>query len=617
MMKKKSLTKTLRKPSEKYTSKAIVMKKKFESVFDAPKADLAPEVWKNIDGTYQLTDEAEKKIQKVVNWAINRFSIPSCTVFIVGSITSNQYDESSDVDVHFHSSKFKKDLAEQFNKKLKDAFEKEYKLNCKNDVNIGRHPIEVYMQADEYQDMMSVGCFNFTQKKWIVGPELADKSFDPYSQYYDDDMEYVQNVVDDIRSVILNVYELAVVMKKSTDQEFVLSKVQSLKTKLARAEKLFLAMKDSRKTLSAPTDMNDAAEKRVSKKWKIADSAFKLMHKFGYLAILKKYTDISKNFNVDNLKHILQDIVAAINDNLSNVNEVEAIDEGIRETLTFAAVCGLLAIPGIMPQSAVASAMQSIQRGQLKAQAKLVVPMQQLENAPQFQNAMKKAKDMAKGNSLIGKFDKVDSVNILAMVLYAEGSSEGDEGIHAIASVILNRSGKKIQKLIEVVLAEGQFSCWKEKNPWGLKKPNVDGKWKYMTPSNLSNQSAKDAWQECVRTATKLVEGKFTSTIGNMNCYLNKKTADKSAVDSWGKYCTKKIGRHHFGYQSCYDGAKRAQITGKVHKLADPDSSKYVVKKGDTLTKIATDHNIQLKSLIAKNPQIDPNKIRIGMELNI
>jgi len=38
-----------------------------------------------------------------------------------------------------------------------------------------------------------------------------------------------------------------------------------------------------------------------------------------------------------------------------------------------------------------------------------------------------------------------------------------------------------------------------------------------------------------------------------MNSYMNKKTASKKNVDSWGKKCTLKIGKHHFGYLPEHD----------------------------------------------------------------
>ena len=38
-----------------------------------------------------------------------------------------------------------------------------------------------------------------------------------------------------------------------------------------------------------------------------------------------------------------------------------------------------------------------------------------------------------------------------------------------------------------------------------------------------------------------------------MNSYMNKKTASKKNVDSWGKKCTLRIGKHHFGYLPEHD----------------------------------------------------------------
>ena len=48
--------------------------------------------------------------------------------------------------------------------------------------------------------------------------------------------------------------------------------------------------------------------------------------------------------------------------------------------------------------------------------------------------------------------------------------------------------------------------------------------------------------------------GVFTKDeISKINSYLNKDTANKKAVDTWGKKCTKKLGKHHFGYLREHD----------------------------------------------------------------
>lgn len=43
----------------------------------------------------------------------------------------------------------------------------------------------------------------------------------------------------------------------------------------------------------------------------------------------------------------------------------------------------------------------------------------------------------------------------------------------------------------------------------------------------------------------------------------------------------------------------------------------YVVKSGDTLTKIAKLHGTTVKALEAANPNVDPNHIKVGLKLNI
>ena len=49
-----------------------------------------------------------------------------------------------------------------------------------------------------------------------------------------------------------------------------------------------------------------------------------------------------------------------------------------------------------------------------------------------------------------------------------------------------------------------------------------------------------------------------------------------------------------------------------------PTAELYIIKKGETLSKIATDHGITLEQLLAANPTIkNPNKITEGQEIII
>lgn len=59
------------------------------------------------------------------------------------------------------------------------------------------------MQANPFQDLMSVGCYDFLNKKWLVGPDFKDMNFDPYAEYFMKDLKSVDDVIDGVRSIIL------------------------------------------------------------------------------------------------------------------------------------------------------------------------------------------------------------------------------------------------------------------------------------------------------------------------------------------------------------------------------------------------------------------------------
>ena len=64
--------------------------------------------------------------------------------------------------------------------------------------------------------------------------------------------------------------------------------------------------------------------------------------------------------------------------------------------------------------------------------------------------------------------DKDNEIDLMARTLYGEARGEGDQGMQAVANVIMNRvnAGKWYGKTVEeVVLKPKQFSCWNESDP--------------------------------------------------------------------------------------------------------------------------------------------------------
>lgn len=730
-----------------------------ESVMDFPKETLSPDVWHIVmdeDGQYEvyrMLSPIHDKLIAIVRrlCEICNYSAENTYCHVTGSITSNTYTENADVDLHILFKDAIRQLPTMTQAEFRDAFE-QLKKEDPDCASIGKHPIEVYFQPNEFQDMMSVGCYDVTADKWIVGPELKPMDYNPYDELYAKVKKKSAALVKNVRNIILDVYEKAVVMLKSGEHETPNNMEEDawvdLRKALKEAATLYQSARNMRRSYSDPSSKEQALKYRQSTKWKIADASFKMMDKFGYLAILKEFSELVegpldgsvcleiadkvlstvKNYinNADKLaeednekvresireisskikvlveklkpmlnaqivllsenkldkdervqyvndfkdyfgymdeyspkdsvkevanwiahectlqmptdtaarevegdavmllmlkgndkqaeagkklgdcmmhktkhddktllKHMRQaylELIGLENDEQrkkeNNKKDAEEVNEGIKKTISAAAIVALMAIPGILPKSSLAAELKG------KPISTLTV------NSPQMKDAISKASPKK-----INGLNLANVTNAIARTIYAEAAGEGQKGQDAVASVIWNRAGGKSANMIAVISKAKQFSCWNDYlGGW------VDEKYKYKIPTSVfTNPKSKEAWDYCVLLAAKLVSEEFTSTIGNRNSYMNKATADKSNVDSWGKSLDMKIGKHHFGYLKNNDGFK-----GKTQT-----SSTYVVKKGDTLSTIAKAHKTTAAELAAKNNIKDLNKISIGQKIKV
>lgn len=177
--------------------------------------------------------------------------------------------------------------------------------------------------------MMSVGCYNINEHTWIVGPELTDTSFNPYSEFYKEAQAKSEGLVQQIRNMILSIYEIAVVYKKNATTEFASSVRGIFLSKLAEVQKLYDNIRNMRKVYSSPTSAEQALKYRSSRKWKVADAAFKLFDKYGYMAILKQfvadYELMSDPEIVD--AEVVDDILSTVKNYINNPEKLADSDE--------------------------------------------------------------------------------------------------------------------------------------------------------------------------------------------------------------------------------------------------------------------------------------------------
>lgn len=271
------------------------------------------------------------------------------------------------------------------------------------------------------------------------------------------------------------------------------------------------------------------------------------------------------------------------------INEAQ-IDEGIAKAL---AIGSLLFIPFFANAEDIKNSLPKGQTTYTKSDIK---------------NAMAKSYKLDK---TYGGVLASNVCNMIARTLWDEARGEGSEGRKAVLSVILNRCGNDTNKVVKVLKKPKAFSGWNAySGGW------TDDTYDFFEPSAIkTNTNSEKIWRECNELASKFLVGDFTSTIGNLNSYMNKSTADKKNVDSWGKKCNLKIGKHHFGYLPENDGFKKGIKTKKDNKT---DIKEIIVKKGDTLSDIAKANNITVDDIMKKNTKIkDKNKIRIGQRIKL
>lgn len=330
----------------------------FESILDAPKETLDGDVWaKTAEGVFVLTDAAKLAIGTLVDFVTQRFGLKMPSVRITGSITSNQYSKDSDIDVHISFDGLTEENQEDFNRILRAEFKENFK-DIHTDLSmIGGHPLEVYFQANPYQDLMSVGCYDFVQEMWLVGPDFRPLDFDPYSEFYSEDMKYVKDVIRDIRSVIMECYESAVVIVNSSNEDFRNEEFGGLVSRLERGVKIFEAAKQCRKVFSSPKSVEDALRMRDSRKWKVADSAFKLMDKFGYLRILKNFSKMKENIDGYSATDAAECVMSVVG---ASMNVEQAVDESMGSLVKSMLIAAILSFGGILSQDALAKELSKI-----------------------------------------------------------------------------------------------------------------------------------------------------------------------------------------------------------------------------------------------------------------
>jgi len=278
-----------------------------ESIIDYPMAGLDLSVW-NDDGSgdaYTLRGDVKRKIISTLGLytdadlvdiaAKNEDGEPE--IHIVGSMCTNQYTEDTDIDVHIvvpEDSEFFEDPL--FQEQVHNWFKEEENLSY-----IGKHPIEVYIQFNPNQELLSDGVYAIFSDEWVKGPKIVPQDYDPYDDFTD--------LFDDIRSLVKDVdLGLGELKRDIIDYETVQLAIQKipankrgdlhgrLNQKLHEIEsdikdlyKKRRELTKSREISSQPRTPEEALKSvEIAKEWRDKNAIFKFVGRYKYLRVIKE-----------------------------------------------------------------------------------------------------------------------------------------------------------------------------------------------------------------------------------------------------------------------------------------------------------------------------------------
>lgn len=268
-----------------------------ESSIDYPRPSLPEVIWEKVDGQFKMRPEVKDAIYALLN------SIPTgkrrvrCkAVHLIGSLCTNQYVDEADADIHIQP------VGDEFNTEEEQKRVMKWMTENRDSIEngyIGSHPVEVFIQLNPDQDLMSDGCYDIINDKWLKGPKIVDLDYDPYEDF-SDILPEVEEIAADMdiklgelkRGVIdFQTIEAAIEQLPKDQQKKLYDKLEDKRNELEEdVEKLYKLRKgyiDARHKSSNSFSVEQAKKDvETSRKWRDANALHKYMHRYKYTKLV-------------------------------------------------------------------------------------------------------------------------------------------------------------------------------------------------------------------------------------------------------------------------------------------------------------------------------------------
>ena len=272
-----------------------------ESSIDFPHEKPSEDVWFFKDNEdYVLRKDVKNKIFRALRaYPYYNLIELSRDIYIIGSITSNIYDDESDIDIHIipNVDQIEGEDNLEFTKKVM----KWYKDNRdENNWYAGIHPFEVYVEFDEESDLKSIGVYSLLQNTWIKKPILKQDTYNPYEVFKDvfSKIEYLTKDADldigKLRRDLIDYRYLRNVMGRVPEEtkiqlrDLLQDKLDSMEQEIASLSQDKKHWKEIRRKHSADTP-----------EWEDDNAQYKLLSRFLYNRLVSDLEDLIDDKELD------------------------------------------------------------------------------------------------------------------------------------------------------------------------------------------------------------------------------------------------------------------------------------------------------------------------------
>jgi len=291
-----------------------IAKKSFKinsSILDYPKPGLEPKVW-NFDGT--INENVKSQILNKLNKFIESQGYSAkeiiTKIYVVGSLTSYQYNRNTDLDVHCYLNLQnmlgifqgnEADLIELIDKSWRKTLNKAESETIEGT----QHPLEFYFEIPEDLSVApSDGVYDLLNNTWIKEPKVITVDFDIEKIY----PEIINRAKEIAKELDIQIGELK---RDVTDAEM----IQDLIDYLSEEQKGLFVEKLNTKIEEIDNNIVDLlkVEQSISDKrhedyaWDSEGNIlFKFLQRFGYVGLLKsieKAIGNDKKFDTDDIEN--------------------------------------------------------------------------------------------------------------------------------------------------------------------------------------------------------------------------------------------------------------------------------------------------------------------------